>query len=50
MQNYERLLVLENIWKENSPIGFVAILRDFYSSSQKHKKIYLFFTSKHNRR
>lgn len=38
MPNYERVLVLEDIWEEWSPIDFVAILGDFYSSSQKHDK------------
>lgn len=32
------MLVLKNIREENSPIYFVVILRDFYSSSQKHNK------------
>lgn len=38
MHNYERALVLEDIWEESSPIDFVVILGDFYSSSQKHDK------------
>lgn len=38
MPNCERVLVLEDIWEECSPIDFVAILGDFYSSSQKHDK------------
>lgn len=32
------MLVLKNIWEENSPIDFVVISRYFYSSSQKHNK------------
>lgn len=38
MYNYERVLVLGDIWEESSPIGFVVISGDFYSSSQKHDK------------
>lgn len=38
MQNYERMLVLEDICEESSPIEFVVILGAFYSSSQKHDK------------
>lgn len=38
MHNYARMLVLEDIWEESSPIDFVIILEDVYSSSQKHEK------------
>lgn len=38
MPNYERVLVLEDIWEESSPTDFVVILGDLYSSSQNHDK------------
>lgn len=38
MLNHERVLILQDIWEESSPIEFVVILGDFYSSSQKHDK------------
>lgn len=38
MHNYERVLVLEDIWKESSPIDFVVILGAFYSGSQETYK------------
>lgn len=38
MHNYERVLVLEGMWKEGSPRDFVVILGAFYSCSQKHNK------------
>lgn len=42
MPNYERVLVLEDIWEKCSPIDFVAILGDFSSHSQKHDKYICF--------
>lgn len=38
MLNHERVLILQDIWEESSPVEFVVILGDFYSSSQKHDK------------
>lgn len=38
MHNYKRVLVLEDIYEESSPIDFVVILGAFCSSSQKHNK------------